>query len=206
MAKDPSNIVLIGMPGSGKSTIGIILAKMISYDFIDTDVLIQTSQGRSLQEIVDSEGHMALRRIEEDVLLNLGCHHHVIATGGSAAYSHAAMTHLQSDGIVVFLNVRLQTLEARVHDFDTRGLAKRSDQSLADLFEERFALYTKYADITVDCDDLTHEEVCSRIIEELKTRGQSQGASVTGARQPAGLDLDDKPLSGGPWPGEKQTG
>jgi len=194
------------MPGSGKSTIGIILAKMISYDFIDTDVLIQTSQGRSLQEIVDSEGHMALRRIEEDVLLNLGCHHHVIATGGSAAYSHAAMTHLQSDGIVVFLNVRLQTLEARVHDFDTRGLAKRSDQSLADLFEERFALYTKYADITVDCDDLTHEEVCSRIIEELKTRGQSQGASVTGARQPAGLDLDDKPLSGGPWPGEKQTG
>lgn len=116
------------------------------------------------------------------------------------------MTHLQSDGIVVFLNVRLQTLEARVHDFDTRGLAKRSDQSLADLFEERFALYTKYADITVDCDDLTHEEVCSRIIGELKTRGQSQGASVTGARQPAGLDLDDKPLSGGPWPGEKQTG
>jgi shikimate kinase len=206
MAKDPSNIVLIGMPGSGKSTIGIILAKMISYDFIDTDVLIQTSQGRSLQEIVDSEGHMALRRIEEDVLLNLGCHHHVIATGGSAAYSHAAMTHLKSDGIVVFLDADLQTLEARVHDFDTRGLAKRSDQSLADLFEERFALYTKYADITVECDGLTHEEVCSRIIKELKMRRQKSGVAVTDARQPSGHELDKKALSEGSWHGRKRTG
>lgn len=206
MAKGPSNIVLIGMPGSGKSTIGIILAKMISYDFIDTDVLIQTSQGRSLQEIVDSEGYMALRRIEEDVLLNLDRHDHVIATGGSAAYSHAAMAHLKSDGIVVFLNANLQTLEARVHGFDTRGLAKRPDQSLADLFEERFVLYTKYADITVDCDDLTHEEVCSGIITELKMRWQKQGVTVTGTRQPAGHGPDKKALSEGSWPGKKQTG
>jgi shikimate kinase len=110
---------------------------------------------------------MVLRKIEEDVLLNLDYHGCVIATGGSAAYSDPAMTHLKSDGIVVFLNADLHTLESRVRDFDTRGLAKRSDQSLADLFKERYALYTKYADITVECADLTHEEVCAKIITEL---------------------------------------
>ena len=168
MTKNLSNIVLIGMPGSGKSTVGIILAKMTTRDFIDTDVLIQISQGRSLQDIVDTEGHMALREVEENVLLTVNCQSHVIATGGSAAYSHAAMTHLKSNSIIIFLNVDLPTLESRVNDFDTRGLAKRPDQSFADLFEERFNLYTKYADVTVECIDLTQEEVCSKILNELK--------------------------------------
>lgn len=168
MTKNLSNIVLIGMPGSGKSTVGIILAKMTSRGFIDTDVLIQISQGRSLQDLVDTAGHMVLREVEENVLLTVNCHNHVIATGGSAAYSHAAMTHLKSNGIIVFLNVDLPILESRVYDFDTRGLAKRPDQSFADLFEERFTLYTKYADITVECIDLTQEEVCEKIINELK--------------------------------------
>jgi shikimate kinase len=95
MLKNPSNIVLIGMPGSGKSTAGIILAKLTSRDFVDTDVLIQTSQGRTLQDIVDTEGSMVLREIEEGILLKLDCFNHVIATGGSAVYSHAAMTHLK---------------------------------------------------------------------------------------------------------------
>jgi shikimate kinase len=171
MSKQRSNIVLIGMPGSGKSTVGVILAKLTSRDFVDSDVLIQTSQGRSLQEIVDQDGHMRLREIEEDVLLGLHCRDHVIATGGSAAYSHPAMMHLKSDGIVVFLDVDLATLRSRVHDYDTRGLAKRPDQSFADLFEERFVLYTKYADVTVNCADLTHEEVCARIIDELSQTG-----------------------------------
>ena len=167
MTQDQANVVLIGMPGSGKSTVGVILAKLTSRDFVDGDVLIQTSQGRLLQGIVDTEGHMALRRIEEEVLLALHCLNHVIATGGSAAYSHAAMTHLKSNGVVIFLDVDLPTLESRIHDFDTRGLAKRPDQTFADLFEERFALYTKYADITIQCADLTQEEVCDRIIMEL---------------------------------------
>jgi shikimate kinase len=167
MTQDQANIVLIGMPGSGKSTVGVILAKLTSRDFVDGDVLIQISQGRSLQDIVDTEGHMALRRIEEEVLVALHCLNHVIATGGSAAYSHAAMTHLKSNGVVIFLDVDLPTLESRIHDFDTRGLAKRPDQTFTDLFEERFALYTKYGDITIQCADLTQEEVCDRIIMEL---------------------------------------
>lgn len=166
----PSNIVLIGMPGSGKSTVGVILAKLMSLDFVDTDVLIQTSQRRSLQDIVDREGHMVLRRIEEEILLGLDCRNCVIATGGSAAYSHSAMTHLKSDGVVVFLDVDLPTLESRVGDFETRGLAKRADQSFAELFEERFGLYTEYADLTVKCADLVQDAVCVRIIDELKAR------------------------------------
>lgn len=167
MAKNKSNIVLVGMPGSGKSTIGVILAKMTSRNFVDTDVLLQTSQGRSLQDIVDTAGHMVLREVEEKVLLTVNCHNHVIATGGSAIYSHDAMTHLRSNGAIVFLNVDLATLESRVHDFDTRGLAKRPDQSFADLFEERFTLYMKYADVTVECIDLAQEEICEKIINEL---------------------------------------
>ncbi len=170
MAENLSNIVLIGMPGSGKSTVGVILAKMTSHDFVDTDVLIQTLYGRSLQDIVDMETHLALRRIEEDVLLGLNCGNHVIATGGSAAYSHAAMMHLKSNGLMVFLDVDLPTLESRVIDFDTRGLAKRPDQSFADLFHERFPLYTKYADVTVACSKLTQEGVCSKIIKALRPR------------------------------------
>jgi shikimate kinase len=161
------------MPGAGKSTVGILLAKLTSRDFVDTDVLIQVSQGRSLQEIVDTEGHMALRRIEEDVLLELRCRNHVIATGGSAVYSHAAMSHLKAHGIAVFLDTDLATLKARVLDFDTRGLAKRPDQSFSDLFEERLALYRRYADITIASSQGSHEEVCARITAALKTEWTS---------------------------------
>jgi shikimate kinase len=153
------------MPGAGKSTVGILLAKLTGRNFLDTDLLIQTLQGRSLQDIVDTEGHMALRKIEEEVLSGLNCQHHVIATGGSAVYSEAAMTHLKSSGIVVFLDVELSTLESRIRDFATRGLAKRRNQTFADLFHERIVLYRKYADITIECSGLSDEQVCARIIE-----------------------------------------
>ncbi len=164
------------MPGSGKSTIGVILAKLLSKSFIDTDVLIQAQDGRSLQDIVDREGYLALRTIEEKVILGLNCRNHVIATGGSAVYSEAAMTYLKKNGVVVFLNVCLDTIKARVSDLGTRGLAKRPDQSLDDLFTERYALYRKYADVTIDCAELTHEKACARIIGEM----------TTGSDQPAG--------------------
>ncbi len=168
MTPHPSNIVLIGMPGSGKSTVGIILAKLTSRSFIDTDVLIQTREVRSLQDIVDHDGYLFLREIEEKTLLGLDLRNHVIATGGSAVYSPAAMRHLKSDGVITFLDVNLETLKVRVSDYATRGLAKRPDQNVDDLFAERSALYRKYADMTIDCAGVGHEEVCARIIQALK--------------------------------------
>lgn len=168
MTEAPSNIILIGMPGSGKSTVGVMLAKLTFRNFVDTDLLIQSQHNRSLQDIVDTDGYLALRSLEADVLLKLTCRNCVIATGGSAVYSRAALFHLKSDGIVVFLKVDLGTLEARVHDFSTRGLAKRPEQTVADLFAERSALYDSYADITIECKNLTHEAVCAGIMTELK--------------------------------------
>jgi len=160
-----SNIILIGMPGSGKSTIGVVLAKCVPMDFVDTDILIQCSVGRSLQDIVDHEGHMALRAIEEKVLLGLECRHHVIATGGSAVYSRPAMEHLKADGFTVFLEVDLDTLKARIHDYETRGLAKRPDQSFEELFAERSALYSRYADLTIQCSGLSVPKICASILK-----------------------------------------
>lgn len=167
---NPSNIVLIGMPGAGKSTVGVILANRLSWAFVDTDVLIQVSQGRSLQDIVDTDGYLGFRRVEEDLLLSLTLSKHVIATGGSAVYSDAAMRHLRSDGVVVFLSVALPKLESRIRNYESRGLAKRLDQTFADLFFEREPLYAKFADITINCTDLTQEQVCDRILDELGCR------------------------------------
>ena len=161
------NIVLIGMPGAGKSTVGVILAKYTSRDFIDTDVLIQISERRPLQEILDDQGHMALRRIEEQILLSLHLSNHVIATGGSAAYSGKAMRHLKQTGVVVFLHVPFEEIRERVRDFATRGIARAPEQSFADLFEERYVLYKKYADVTIDCERLNQEQVSETICHRL---------------------------------------
>jgi shikimate kinase len=171
VTKGKSNIVLIGMPGSGKSTVGIILAKMTSRNFIDTDILIQLREGRSLQNIVDTDGPMALRRVEEGAILSVNCRNHVIATGGSAAYSHTAMSHLKNHGTVVFLYATLDTLKSRIRDYATRGLARKPDQSFADLFNERLALYQQYADITILSNNLTQEDVCTEILQKLGSRG-----------------------------------
>ncbi|MFA6823167.1 MAG: shikimate kinase [Geobacter sp.] len=165
-----SNIVLIGMPGAGKSTIGVLLAKQTALGFVDTDLLIQSAAGRSLQAIVDREGYLALRQLEEQVLLGLSVNKHVIATGGSAVYSERAMAHLKTNGLVIYLDVDLATLSARIDNLGTRGLAKRLDQTLADLLHERTALYQRYADLTIPCTDLSHEQVCERIIAAI-TKG-----------------------------------
>jgi shikimate kinase len=155
------------MPGAGKSTVGVVLAKQTSRDFVDTDVLIQTRHGCSLQDVVDREGHMALRKIEEEVILSMALLNHVIATGGSAVYSDAAMAHLKSNGVAVFLDVALDALRARIRDFDTRGIARAPEQTLEDLFQERCALYRKYADVTIDCGDMDQDDICLLIREKL---------------------------------------
>jgi shikimate kinase len=175
MSRTPSNIVLIGMPGAGKSTVGVILAKLMGRGFLDTDLLIQTSERRTLQQIVDGEGHLALRRIEEKVLLGLACEGCVIATGGSAVYSRAAMEHLGADGIIVFLDADLPTLEARVTDFRTRGIALSPGQSLAELFEERQHLYLQYADLVVTCSGQPQEMVCAAIIDGMQRHCSAHG-------------------------------
>jgi shikimate kinase len=167
MTRQPSNIVLIGMPGSGKSTIGVIMAKLASLNFVDTDILIQRFAGRELQEIVDTEGYPALRKIEEEIILKLDCRDHVIATGGSAVYSPAAMEHLRADGLIVFLDVEIAKLLSRIRDYQTRGLAKRPEQTFEGLFDERLILYRKYADVTVSCGGLTQDEVSATILKEL---------------------------------------
>ena len=162
------NLILIGMPGSGKSTVGVILAKALTRPYIDSDILIQLKENRSLQDIVDVDGYMVLRNIEEQVLLGINCENHVIATGGSAAYSDKAMRHLKTNGVVIFLDASLDTLRSRIHNYETRGLAKRADQSFSDLFQERFELYTTYADIVIDSNDRSQEQVCDDIHEQLK--------------------------------------
>ena len=163
-----SNIVLIGMPGSGKSTVGIILAKRTSHDYIDTDVVIQSAEHRSLQDILDKEGYMRLREIEARVLQGINVENHVISTGGSAVYSDAAMQHLRKNGICVYLDVSVETLRKRINDYETRGIAKRPDQSFADLFQERTTLYCKYADITINGDALSQDDVVDAITSRLR--------------------------------------
>ncbi len=172
------NLILIGMPGAGKSTVGILLAKYTSRDFVDTDVVIQTKTGKSLQEIVDNQGYTVLRQIEEAVLTDLCVENCVVATGGSAVYSEKGMQALAANGIVVFLDVSLGELQRRIHNFTTRGIAKRADQSLGDLFAERFSLYTQYADITIPCDGFDLEDVCQKIMDQLPIVSTSGTPSI----------------------------
>ena len=155
------------MPGSGKSTIGVILAKKTSRDFVDTDVVIQSHEHRSLQDIVDNEGYMKLREIEEKWVMTLETENSVIATGGSVVYSDASMKHLAKNGIIIFLDVQLDTLKKRITDYDQRGIARRPGQSFENLFAERSALYNKYAHFTIQSDDLRQEAACQAIMDQL---------------------------------------
>ena len=161
------SVILIGMPGAGKSTLGILLAKELGLGFLDTDVAIQVKENHTLQEILEAKGYLALRAAEEAVLLETDCHQKVIATGGSAVYSEKGMTYLKSCGPVVYLEVPLEELRRRIHNYETRGIARRPEQSFAELFEERAALYRQYADITVKCDNHTPGEVIGQVLQAL---------------------------------------
>lgn len=151
------------MPGAGKSTTGIILAKNLSMGFLDTDVLIQINRGKSLQTILDETGYMNLRKIEEEEILRINIGGTVIATGGSAVYSAAAMGHLKSVSTVVFLRAGLDDLRKRITNFETRGIAKGEGQSFGELFEEREVLYRLYADITIDTAGVSQDHTAEYI-------------------------------------------
>lgn len=162
------SLILIGMPGAGKSTMGILLAKELGLGFLDTDVAIQVKEENTLQDILEQRGYLALRDVEEQVLLETDCHQKVIATGGSAVYSETGMAYLKSCGPVVYLDVPLDELRRRIHNYETRGIARRPDQSFSQLFEERAALYRQYADITVTCDNHSPGDVIGQVLEALK--------------------------------------
>lgn len=166
--RSDKNIVLIGMPGVGKSTIGVILAKIMSRNFIDTDVYIQAREGKALQEIIDKNGLKSFCRIEERHIVSLSCKGTVIATGGSVVYSNKAMNCLKTSGVIIHLYLPLDLLEKRLKDFTERGIVMRHGQNLSQLFNERMPLYRRYADKTIDCSGKNHEEVIAEILLGLK--------------------------------------
>lgn len=162
------NIVLIGMPGTGKSTAGVLLAKAMRMPFIDTDLLIQKQENCYLQELINTCGINEFIKIEEKVILGLDVQNTVIATGGSAVYSEPAVRHLKSNGIFVFLNSKIYQLERRLKNVQTRGIAMKSGQTLSNLYHERLPLYKRYADIEIDCSKKHIETIVSEIKNSLK--------------------------------------
>jgi shikimate kinase len=158
------NLVLIGMPGVGKSTVGVLLAKATSRDFLDTDVLIQAREGRSLQQILDTEGRTAFLSLEQRYLVDLKASGYVIATGGSAVYSPQAMAHLAANGRIIYLWLPLDGLQERITNLGTRGIVKEPRQTLAEIFAERSPLYARYGQVMIDCRDRTPDQVVSAIL------------------------------------------
>ena len=167
MTNLPNNLALIGMPGAGKSTLGVLLAKRTARSFLDTDLLIQQAEDAPLQEIIDKRGVESFRRIEERIVLELDCSGSVIATGGSVVYSEAAMEHLGRLGRRIYLDVPLAELDRRLGDLDKRGVIRGTGQDLAGLLTERRPLYERWADIRVDCGDLEHDGVVDRLIRAI---------------------------------------
>ena len=157
-----SNIILIGMPGAGKTTIGKSVSAKTSYDFIDTDDLIRQDCS-SLQEFIDKNGHLKFQELEENIILEINCKNCIIATGGSVVYSLTSMKHLKSLGKIIYLDVSLDELERRLGDFKTRGIVIKSDQTIKDLYNERDDLYRRYADITVQANEMIMENIVSII-------------------------------------------
>ena len=160
-------ISLIGMPGSGKSTIGAALATRLDLALVDADGLIEVQEGLSLQQIMDSKGNSAFRAIEEQVLTSMPLFPSVISTGGSVIYSENIMARLGGASTVVYLRARFDTIEYRVSLAPQRGIAANGEQSLQDLYKERVPLYERYGEIVVDCDDATPEEIVEAIVTQV---------------------------------------
>lgn len=159
------NIVLIGMPGAGKSTLGVLLAKALGMFFVDSDIIIQQKTKRLLQDIIDKDGIEEFVQIEQEILLSLELENTVLATGGSAVYSEKAMEYLKENGTVVYLHVDFAEIEKRVTNITTRGIVLKHGKGLSDAFSERKPLYDKYADIVIDCTGNSVEESVTRLTE-----------------------------------------
>ena len=161
-----NNIVLIGMPGAGKSTVGVVLAKKLGCSFVDSDLLIQEKYGKLLHELIAENGVEGFWKIENDVNAGLNLQRCVIATGGSAIYGAEAMEHLREMATVIYLKLPCEEVEERLGDLNARGVTLHPGQTLRDLYEERIPLYEKYAHVTVDCSGKMLREIVAEIVEE----------------------------------------
>lgn len=162
---DKKNIVLIGMPGCGKSTCGVLAAKALLKNFFDTDLLLQGLEQDRLQHIIDNKGIDYFLDAEEQAILSLDINATVIATGGSVIYSQRAMEHLGSMGKIIFLNLGYDTMCNRIKNITTRGVVLKSGTSLKDMYDERLPLYEKYADYVINCDNNTVEQTVEEIVK-----------------------------------------
>jgi shikimate kinase len=163
MDENMRNIILTGMPGSGKSTVGVVLAKRLGYDFIDSDLLIQNREKRLLSYIIKEEGREGFHKIEEEVNNSIKAIQTVIATGGSAVYSEKAMNYFKSVGVIIYLKLTYETLNERLGDITGRGISLREGQTVKELYTERIPLYEYYADIIFDCEGLSVRDAVSAI-------------------------------------------
>ena len=161
------NVILIGMPGSGKSTVGVLLAKTLGMGFVDTDLLIQQREGCLLQALLDTRGLEAFLDAEEAAIRSVRCHNCVVAPGGSAVCREGAIGHLRKLGTVVYLRLPLESLEGRVRNIGTRGIAMSGDQTLSDVYALRAPLYERYADAVVDAGGQTLEETLTAVLGKL---------------------------------------
>ena len=157
------NIVLIGMPGVGKSTVGVVLAKNMGYSFVDSDLLIQEQEGKLLHEIIEERGLEGFNEVENQVNASIQASRCVIATGGSVVYGAQAMEHLKEIGTVIYLSLPCEELAERLGDLNERGVSIRPGQSLADLMQERTPLYERYADIAINCENRQIREIVQMI-------------------------------------------
>lgn len=169
LIKNKSNIILVGMPGAGKSTVGVVLAKNMGFHFLDSDLCIQEQEHKLLHEIIREAGPDGFLTIENRVNVSLNVTNSIIATGGSAVYGAEAMEHLKKDGIVVYLKLSYEEIEKRLGDLAKRGVVLKAGQTLYDLYEERIPLYEKYADLVVPCGDRDIKGVVSLIAAQVMT-------------------------------------
>lgn len=163
-----NNVVLIGMPGVGKSTSGVILAKVLNYDFLDSDLVIQKKTGQRLKDIISGKGIDGFNAVENQINREIQCENTVIATGGSVVYGKEAMEHFQKIGTIVYLKISYESLDERLGDLDERGVVHKKGQTLQDIYEERTALYEKYADVTVELDGKTVAETVDAVLAALQ--------------------------------------